>query len=65
MSLVSRPRQSVVFATRPVIIGRWADSAPKWRPRTTDLPHYGSGVWLGMRTCLGEWSRNILHLLNI
>eukprot|EP00956_Cyclotella_meneghiniana_P025204 scaffold52118_cov74-Cyclotella_meneghiniana.AAC.4 len=50
---------------RPVIIGRRADSAPKRRPRTPDLPRYGSGDWLGMRTCVGEWSRNILHLLNV
>eukprot|EP00956_Cyclotella_meneghiniana_P016235 scaffold25542_cov60-Cyclotella_meneghiniana.AAC.9 len=28
--------------------GRRADCAPKWRPRTPDLPHYGSGVRLGL-----------------
>ena len=52
-------------AIRLVIIGRRADSTPKRQPRTPDLPHYGSGVRLGMRTCAGEWSRNILHLLNV
>ena len=53
------------IATRPLITGRRAARAPKWRPRTPDLPHYGSGVWLGLRTCAREWPRNILHLLNV
>eukprot|EP00956_Cyclotella_meneghiniana_P040855 scaffold207380_cov78-Cyclotella_meneghiniana.AAC.1 len=51
--------------TSLLIIGRRADCPPKWRPRTPDLPHYGSGVWLGLRTCAREWPRNILHLLNV
>eukprot|EP00956_Cyclotella_meneghiniana_P009182 scaffold12626_cov77-Cyclotella_meneghiniana.AAC.1 len=66
--ILKQARSRVITFSVLIFRGRRADCAPKWRPQTPDLPHYGSGdVWLGMRTCVcvGEWRRNILHLLNV
>eukprot|EP00956_Cyclotella_meneghiniana_P024954 scaffold51060_cov65-Cyclotella_meneghiniana.AAC.8 len=35
------------------------------RPKTATTNPRSSPLWLGMRTCGGEWPRNILHLLNV
>eukprot|EP00956_Cyclotella_meneghiniana_P031492 scaffold82841_cov63-Cyclotella_meneghiniana.AAC.4 len=54
----------LTFTTRLLLIGRRAECAPKWRLQPPDLRHrhYGSGVWLVMRTCTAPYAKAYLLL---